>query len=557
MRFAMPPVDRDQLVLFTTRLDEVLPPDHLARDLIAILSQLDWSKFEAAYSGVKGAKAVHPRVIATLIIYGYHVRVRSSRQLEKALNVRVDFMWIAQREQLDHSTFCNFRKDFAEQLADINTQYAVIAKLSGITSLTDFNFDGTRIYSHNGKHRSVDVAKLDEVERELKQKFLQLEREVAELDAEEELFESKKKHIEKQQRQSANKLAAIERAKAEIERAKQANEPLPKRVPLTDPESRITPNKHGGFAPNYTPTALVDHESGLILDAHVLPNTDEEQHLLGAIDRTEKRLEQAELDVKIKSLGADGKFVTGPNLEDLAARGTTLYAPIEAQPEVVRRPDGSVPIAAEHRAQLPTKLLHKAKDGSPEVRQLCKRAFLYDKQQDCYWCPQGQRLSYQHKTSEVLQGAKRRVEIGRYKSEVSACVGCPLRELCLQKGAEQRTLRRDQHEGVRDDLRERMQTEAAQQRKRERQTEGERPFAVVKEQFGMRQFLTCGLKSVKAEWSWATTAANTQVMVRWLRADRLELTPSSSRERAGVSRPSVCSAPPETGSNIKPLKVGM
>ncbi|MGY8880740.1 MAG: hypothetical protein ACKVKV_08730 [Dehalococcoidia bacterium] len=32
----------------------------------------------------------------------------------------------------------------------------------------------------------------------------------------------------------------------------------PAQVPTTDPQSRVMPNKEGGFAPNYTPTALTD-----------------------------------------------------------------------------------------------------------------------------------------------------------------------------------------------------------------------------------------------------------------------------------------------------------
>lgn len=60
---------------------------------------------------------------------------------------------------------------------------------------------------------------------------------------------------------------------------KAAQGPVPKRIPLTDPESRLSPNKEGGFARNYTPLANVDLESGLILDGDVLQNTDEEQHL--------------------------------------------------------------------------------------------------------------------------------------------------------------------------------------------------------------------------------------------------------------------------------------
>ncbi len=51
MTWAMPPVARDQWVLFESSLDEVIPDDHLVRVLDAILRSLDWGPFEAKYHG--------------------------------------------------------------------------------------------------------------------------------------------------------------------------------------------------------------------------------------------------------------------------------------------------------------------------------------------------------------------------------------------------------------------------------------------------------------------------------------------------------------------------
>ena len=54
MTWSLPPVAREQLVLFPTSLDEVVPQDHLVRVLDEILRALDWSKFEAKYHGRLG-----------------------------------------------------------------------------------------------------------------------------------------------------------------------------------------------------------------------------------------------------------------------------------------------------------------------------------------------------------------------------------------------------------------------------------------------------------------------------------------------------------------------
>lgn len=69
-------------------------------------------------------------------------------------------------------------------------------------------------------------------------------------------------------------------------------------------------------------------------------------------------------------------------------------------------------------------------------------------------------------------------------------------------------------------MRERLTAESSSDQLTRRQSEGERPFAVVKQQMGIRQFLLRGHENVKKEWRWMTSSANMQVMVRWWCANR-------------------------------------
>lgn len=527
MTWAMPPVARDQLVLFESSLDEVIPEDHLVRVLDEILRALDWSQFEAKYHGTLGARPVHPRVLTSIILYGHLTRVRSSRQLEAALWCRVDFRWLAEGWQLDHSTISIFRKQFADLLLGINTQFGLLAYQMGVTTLTQFGFDGTRLRASNSRSRIVDVAKLDEIEQELQKTFAELEQQVADADArdEEQLGDASLHRVEQKLAKTENRLAAVRRAQAEIARVKAAQEPVPDRLPLTDPESRLSPNKEGGFAPNYTPLSNVDMESGLILDGDVLQNTDEEQHLVASLDALESRFAEVGLKQHVESLAADGLFVTGPNLEDLAERQTTFYGPITLQPEFVKRADGRTPIPTDQWRHLPIVVVRKGRQGQPDQVQLAKEAFLYDTEENCYWCPQGQKLSYTGTTSEIRRGSARRVVRQRYRAEPSACESCPLRAKCLQGEGTARTLSRDQYDDHREVLRQRMSAEKSSTEKSStqlarRQSEGERPFAVVKQQMGLRQFLLRGLANVTKEWRWMTSSANMQVMIRWWSSHR-------------------------------------
>ena len=152
-------------------------------------------------------------------------------------------------------------------------------------------------------------------------------------------------------------------------------------------------------------------------------------------------------------------------------------------------------------------MIHKGTPGQPDQVQLAKEAFLYDAAENCYWCPRGQRLSYTGTTSEVRKGTARRVERQRYRAEVMACESCPLRAKCLQGEGTQRTLSRDQYDTHREALRQRLLSETSSAQRTRRQSEGERPFAVIKQQMGIRQFLLRGQANVKKEWRWMTSSA--------------------------------------------------
>ena len=63
-----------------------------------------------------------------------------------------------------------------------------------------------------------------------------------------------------------------------------------------------------------------------------------------------------------------------------------------------------------------------------------------------------------------------------------------------------------------------MKTDDAKKKYARRRHPGERPFAVIKQHFGARQFLTRGLERVKQEWLWLTTAFNLKQLVGLIRS---------------------------------------
>jgi len=123
---------RDQLVLFPSRLDEAIGQDHQVRLLDDILGRLDWSKWEAAYDLGRGQPPIHPKVLASATLskhglYGLLKRIRSSRGLEEALQVRLAvcwyrWRWLVSGRSIDHTTLSEFRRKNASALKDIFVQ---------------------------------------------------------------------------------------------------------------------------------------------------------------------------------------------------------------------------------------------------------------------------------------------------------------------------------------------------------------------------------------------------------------------------------------------------
>lgn len=505
MDWAKAPQHRDQIVLFPTRLDEAVGPDHLVRLFDDILSRLDWSKWEADYDLRRGQPPIHPRILTSVILYGLLNRIRSSRALEEALQVRLDFRWLVESRSIDHTTISEFRRKNAAALKDTFVQIGMVAREIGCLPLETLAFDGTRMRANNRKTGTRTPDRLREMKQELAEKFAELEAKTAAADErdEERLGEESAHTLSDELADVQRRQQQVDAALAELARMEQAEDTIPKRMPITDPQSRVTPNKEGGYAPNYTPLATVDVDSGLIVSTDVIANTDEDKHLIPAIQDVQ---EQFGLDAPPAGMLADGMMATGENLAQCDELGVELFSPLKGQSDADNpafRDDPTQPVAAEDRDRLPTTNVNRK---GVKSKQLAKQAFVYDAEQNCYWCPEGQRLDYANTTSETRNG-RRRIR-HRYKAPAEACAECSLRELCLQGKAKQRMINREQHESHREAHAAKMSTDEAKEKYSRRRHPGERPFAVTKQVFGARRFLLRGLDRVKQEWTWLATAFN-------------------------------------------------
>ena len=255
--FAPPALSRDQLVLFPQRLDQAIPAGRAVRLLDELLGRMDWKTWEQDYDLTRGQPPIHPRVLSGVILYGLLKPIRTSRALEEALEVRNDFRWLVEGRSIDHTTICKFRQKNSANLKKLFVQICLLAREMGHLPLASLGFDGTRLRANNRKRGTRTPEELRKAKEELATKFAQLEAKTAAADAEddERLGEDSEHKLSEELADVALRRKRVDAALAELERLEKAGEKIPARIPITDPQSRVTPNKEGGFAPNYTPTA--------------------------------------------------------------------------------------------------------------------------------------------------------------------------------------------------------------------------------------------------------------------------------------------------------------
>src|SRR4030042_1519917 len=157
----------------TIRLAEALPPQHLARFEVDIITQLDLSKIYERYAPV-GGEAIAPEILLGLLFYGYATGLFSSRKIEKATYESIPFRFIAGGLHPDHDTIANFRKTFLAEIQELFVQILLLAQLAGVLKLGNLSGDGSKIHADASKSKAVSYKRLGEIESQLRLEVVKL-----------------------------------------------------------------------------------------------------------------------------------------------------------------------------------------------------------------------------------------------------------------------------------------------------------------------------------------------------------------------------------------------
>jgi transposase len=232
-------------------------------------------------------------------------------------------------------------------------------------------------------------------------------------------------------------------------------------VSLGDPETVVGRDKEKVFRPLYNVQILDDLDSPLILGYEVFAQQNDTGVLGKMLERTRQQLGHG-----LRVLLADGSYAGGADLAAAEAEKVTVYAPVPG-------------------------------DGVEDPKQIPKREFSWQADQQAYVCPQGHLMVLEESWKEKrVDGG---VQVSRYRCPPEHCQGCPQQPRCTAKPTSGRAVTRLEHEELIEALRARMTQPESQTLYRLRKQTVELVNADMKEHRKLRRFSGRGLTRARCE----------------------------------------------------------
>ena len=313
--------DREQRMLMPYDLGDWLPENHLARFVVDVVDKLDMRRVYSQYKGV-GSTAYDPRMLLSLLFYGYSTGVFSSRKIESSTYDSVAFRFVSGNHHPDHDTISEFRKRFLGQIKVWFKEILLIGKELGLVKLGNIYIDGTKVQANASRHKAMSYEYIQKLEKQLEEEIEKLldlaaskdeSEKGSDLDIPEELKLRKDRLAKIQEAKRVVEQRASERYQKEKEeydakmekrnqkkektgenpRGKEpkapSDEPNDKdQYNFTDPESRIMKTSRG-FDQCYNGQAAVNDDM-IIVGAYSNSHANDKQEFIPAIESVPEEL---------------------------------------------------------------------------------------------------------------------------------------------------------------------------------------------------------------------------------------------------------------------------
>lgn len=154
-----------QTLLLPPDLNDWLSEDHLARFVGEVVSSLDLSDVFSSYVDGRGGAAYHPRMMLSVLIYGYCTGTFSSRKLAQACQENVAFRYLSANAMPRHSALADFRRRHLAAMESLFIEVFELCREAGLVSLGHVSVDGSKFKANASKHKAVSWGRIEEREQ--------------------------------------------------------------------------------------------------------------------------------------------------------------------------------------------------------------------------------------------------------------------------------------------------------------------------------------------------------------------------------------------------------
>lgn len=461
--------DQHQQFLFPINLQNFVPENHIARLLNDIIETIDLTAIESTYSK-NGCPAYHPKLLLKILLYGYMINIRSSRDIENMTHTDTAFMYLAAMQHPDHRTICRFRSGHLDSIKDVFSQIVTMCKGMGMLGTGTISIDGTKIKANASVKQSKDADALDkEIDKILKES-------IAIDKAEDEQYGDSTPY--QMPKELVNKVARLEKIR---DAKKKMDENNFTKINATDNDARIMKHKDGSKKPSYNGQVAVDDKEQVIVAADLVVEENDVHQV--------KPMIQAIWDTlgyKPTILLADAGYFSYDNLEFIEEKRIDAYIP-----------DNFFDV-----------------EESGKSKKFRKSMFRFNEENDCYHCPAAFMIPYTR-----IQKRQDQPDLKQYVC--NDCHHCVLKNACTK--AECRTISRDPREYLLENMRAKLRMEAGQKLYLGRMCTVEPVFGQMKQNRGFREFLLRGRDKVKVEFIMMCIVHNIEKIGRFMEEKGLKL----------------------------------
>ena len=455
--------NRFQMSLLPKSIEEYVAEEDPVRAYDAFIDALDFSQLGIEIDPNKvGNSTYDPKAMLKLLVYGYSYGLRSSRKLERACYHNLSFVWLLGGLQPDHKTIAEYRRRHKKAIKKVLKQCARMCVELDLIAGNVLFVDGTKIRANASTGRSHEKSWYEQQLKDIDSRIEALLQDCEAVDADEKDLSSLVA-MDKQLSKSTKLKEAVQDVLKGLEQTER------KKINLTDPDCANMKSIHGKHA-SYNVQSVVDDKHGLIVNAEAVSDATD-------VNQFARQVEQAHevLQKPCETACADAGYADTEELEKIHDKGIDVIVPSQRQ------------------------ALHE------EEKPFSKSQFGYDKDQDCYWCPAGQRLKY---IGTDHTSGKRHYRI----DDRQICHRCEHYGDCTKAKLGRKVVRLAREE-LKEKLEAKYEQAASQQIYVRRKARVEHPFGHIKSNLKMDAFLMRGIEGAGAETSLLSTCFNLARMI--------------------------------------------